>query len=55
VEGGSGKLKGVLNDYDLSSPANDLGPLGNDRMGTVPLMALGLLNEAKLNTYIAMI
>ncbi|KAG1766866.1 hypothetical protein EV702DRAFT_785943 [Suillus placidus] len=38
-----GKLIGVLNDYDLSSLANDPGPRGNERTGTVPFMALDLL------------
>jgi hypothetical protein len=38
-----GKLIGVLNDYDLSSLANVLGPQGNERTGTVPFMALELL------------
>ncbi|KAG2134881.1 uncharacterized protein EDB93DRAFT_835296 [Suillus bovinus] len=38
-----GKLIGVLNDYDLSSLANDLGPRGNERTGTVPFMAVDLL------------
>ncbi|KAG2087336.1 hypothetical protein BD769DRAFT_484882 [Suillus cothurnatus] len=36
-----GKRMGVLNDYDLSSLANDQGPRGNER--TVPFMALDLL------------
>ncbi|KAG1804415.1 uncharacterized protein BJ212DRAFT_1486696 [Suillus subaureus] len=40
-----GKLMGVLNDYDLSSLANDPGPRGNERTGTVPFMALDLLTE----------
>ncbi|KAG2341852.1 hypothetical protein BDR05DRAFT_1060717 [Suillus weaverae] len=38
-----GKLMGVLNDYDLSSLANDSGPRGNECTGTVPFMALDLL------------
>ncbi|KAG1727040.1 hypothetical protein EDB19DRAFT_1914396 [Suillus lakei] len=38
-----GKRMGVLNDYDLSSLANDQGPRGNERTGTVPFMALDLL------------
>ncbi|KAG1775189.1 hypothetical protein EV702DRAFT_1007977 [Suillus placidus] len=38
-----GKLMGVLNDYDLSSLANDPGPRGNECTGTVPFMALDLL------------
>ncbi|KAG1776691.1 hypothetical protein EV702DRAFT_1046016 [Suillus placidus] len=41
-----GKRIGVLNDYDLSSLADDLGPRGNERTGTVPFMALDLLTEA---------
>ncbi|KAG1775180.1 hypothetical protein EV702DRAFT_1007960, partial [Suillus placidus] len=40
----NGKLIGVLNDYDLSSLADDLGPLGEERTGTVPFMALDLLS-----------
>ncbi|KAG2149127.1 uncharacterized protein EDB93DRAFT_1250051 [Suillus bovinus] len=40
-----GKRMGVLNDYDLSSLANDPGPRGNERTGTVPFMALDLLTE----------
>ncbi|KAG2096094.1 uncharacterized protein F5147DRAFT_656706 [Suillus discolor] len=39
------KLIGVLNDYDLSSLANAVGPRGNERTGTVPFMALDLLTE----------
>ncbi|KAG2032563.1 hypothetical protein BDR03DRAFT_1094849 [Suillus americanus] len=39
----NGKLIGVLNDYDLSSLANVVGPRGNERTGTVPFMALDLL------------
>ncbi|KAG2352680.1 hypothetical protein BDR07DRAFT_1615549 [Suillus spraguei] len=39
-----GKRMGVLNDYDLSSLANDQGPRGNERTGTVPFMALDLLS-----------
>ncbi|KAG2341860.1 hypothetical protein BDR05DRAFT_1060724 [Suillus weaverae] len=39
----NGKLIGVLNDYDLSSLANAVGPQGNERTGTVPFMALDLL------------
>jgi len=44
-EDDEGKLIGVLNDYDLSSLANALGPQGNERTGTVPFMALDLLTE----------
>ncbi|KAG2096069.1 uncharacterized protein F5147DRAFT_763584 [Suillus discolor] len=40
-----GKQIGVLNDYDLSSLADDSGPRGNERTGTVPAMALDLLIE----------
>jgi hypothetical protein len=40
-----GKLIGVLNDYDLSSLANEPGPRGNERTGTVPFMARDLLTE----------
>ncbi|KAG2071556.1 hypothetical protein BDR04DRAFT_1075264 [Suillus decipiens] len=40
-----GKRQGVLNDYDLSSLADDSGPRGNERTGTVPFMALDLLTE----------
>ncbi|KAG2083002.1 hypothetical protein BD769DRAFT_1682918 [Suillus cothurnatus] len=39
----NGKPIGVLNDYDLSSLANVVGPQGNKRTGTVPFMALDLL------------
>ncbi|KAG2125371.1 hypothetical protein DEU56DRAFT_892567 [Suillus clintonianus] len=39
-----GKLMGVLNDYDLSSLADVVGPQGNERTGTVPFMALELLS-----------
>ncbi|KAG1826528.1 hypothetical protein EV424DRAFT_1599821 [Suillus variegatus] len=39
------KRIGVLNDYDLSSLADDSGPRGNERTGTVPFMALDLLTE----------
>jgi len=39
----NGKPIGVLNDYDLSSLANVVGPQGNERTGTVPFMALDLL------------
>ncbi|KAG1905121.1 uncharacterized protein F5891DRAFT_976669 [Suillus fuscotomentosus] len=38
-----GKRIGVLNDYDLSSLADEPGPRGNERTGTVPFMALDLL------------
>lgn len=34
---------GVLNDYDLSSLKINAGPMGNERTGTVPFMALDLL------------
>jgi hypothetical protein len=40
-----GKLIGVLNDYDLSSLANEPGPRGNERTGTVPFMVCDLLTE----------
>ncbi|KAG1826526.1 hypothetical protein EV424DRAFT_1509695 [Suillus variegatus] len=40
-----GKRMGVLNDYDLSSLADDPGPRGNERTGTVPFMALDLLTK----------
>ncbi|KAG2032589.1 hypothetical protein BDR03DRAFT_903550 [Suillus americanus] len=39
-----GKRVGVLNDYDLSSLADDPAPRGNERTGTVPFMALELLS-----------
>jgi serine/threonine protein kinase len=42
----NGRLIGVLNDYDLSSLANLVGPQGNERTGTVPFMALELLSES---------
>ncbi|KAH7903117.1 hypothetical protein BJ138DRAFT_1120710 [Hygrophoropsis aurantiaca] len=38
-----GDLKGVLNDYDLASLADQIGPKGNERTGTIPFMALELL------------
>ncbi|KAG1893871.1 uncharacterized protein F5891DRAFT_1256959 [Suillus fuscotomentosus] len=41
----NGKRIGVLNDYDLSSLADDPGPRGNERTGTVPFMALDLLTK----------
>ncbi|KAF9236381.1 hypothetical protein BU15DRAFT_31016, partial [Melanogaster broomeanus] len=34
---------GVLNDYDLASLANGKSPLGNERTGTIPFMAIDLL------------
>ncbi|KAG2746556.1 hypothetical protein P692DRAFT_201718315, partial [Suillus brevipes Sb2] len=40
----NGKWIGVLNDYDLSSLADDPYPRGNERTGTVPFMALDLLS-----------
>jgi transcriptional regulator of met regulon len=40
-----GERIGVLNDYDLSSLADEPGPRGNERTGTVPFMALDLLTE----------
>jgi hypothetical protein len=42
----NGQLIGVLNDYDLSSLADDPGPRGNERTGTVPFMALELLSPS---------
>jgi hypothetical protein len=39
----NGKPIGVLNEYDLTSLANVVGPQGNERTGTVPFMALDLL------------
>ncbi|KAG1726848.1 hypothetical protein EDB19DRAFT_1751609 [Suillus lakei] len=39
-----GRWIGVLNDYDLSSLNINAGPTGNERTGTVPFMALDLLN-----------
>jgi len=35
---------GVLNDYDLSSTQQD-GPSGNERTGTIPFMAIDLLEK----------
>ena len=35
---------GVLNDYDLSSTQQD-GPSGNERTGTIPFMAIDLLED----------
>ncbi|KAG1826552.1 hypothetical protein EV424DRAFT_1643290 [Suillus variegatus] len=40
-----GKQIGVLNDYNLSSLADDPGPRGNERTGTVPFIAVDLLTE----------
>ncbi|KAG2035199.1 hypothetical protein BDR03DRAFT_535397 [Suillus americanus] len=42
----NGQLIGVLNDYDLSSLANVVGPQGNERTGTVPFMAIELLSPS---------
>ncbi|KAG1868897.1 hypothetical protein C8R48DRAFT_123077 [Suillus tomentosus] len=41
----NGRLIGVLNDHDLSSLANVVGPQGNECTGTVPFMALELLTK----------
>ncbi|KAG2097714.1 uncharacterized protein F5147DRAFT_816386 [Suillus discolor] len=38
-----GKRIGVLNDYDLSSLADDTGSRGNECIGTMPFMAIDLL------------
>ncbi|KAG1803457.1 hypothetical protein EV424DRAFT_1647590 [Suillus variegatus] len=38
-----GKRIGVLNDYDLSSLADDTGSRGNECIGTIPFMAIDLL------------
>ncbi|KAG2134201.1 uncharacterized protein EDB93DRAFT_1042619, partial [Suillus bovinus] len=46
--GKDGKRIGILNDYDLSSLPDDLGPRGNKRMGMVPFMALELLTKVGL-------
>ncbi|KAG2134053.1 uncharacterized protein EDB93DRAFT_1173291 [Suillus bovinus] len=43
----NGQWIGVLNDYDLSSIKRD-GPSGKERTGTVPFMALDLLDVAGL-------
>ncbi|KAG1807252.1 uncharacterized protein BJ212DRAFT_1249914, partial [Suillus subaureus] len=40
----NGKLISVLNDYDLSSLVDVVGPRGNGRTGTVLFMALDLLS-----------
>ncbi|KAG2049304.1 hypothetical protein BDR06DRAFT_1023958 [Suillus hirtellus] len=40
-----GKRIGILNNYDLSSLADEPGPRGNERTGTVPFMALDLLTK----------
>ncbi|KAG2065052.1 hypothetical protein BDR04DRAFT_191035 [Suillus decipiens] len=40
-----GKRVGVLNDYNLSSLADDPGARANEFMGTVPFMALDLLTQ----------
>ncbi|KIN99501.1 hypothetical protein M404DRAFT_810069 [Pisolithus tinctorius Marx 270] len=39
------KVMGVLNDYDLSSLADSSNLLGNERTGTMPFMAIDLLEE----------
>ncbi|KIJ09868.1 hypothetical protein PAXINDRAFT_42733, partial [Paxillus involutus ATCC 200175] len=39
-----GNVVGVLNDYDLASSASSANPLGNERTGTIPFMAIDLLN-----------
>ncbi|KAG1796275.1 uncharacterized protein HD556DRAFT_1234576 [Suillus plorans] len=41
----NGRLIGVLNDYDLSSLANAVGPQGNERTGMVPFMVLDILTK----------
>ncbi|KAG8952080.1 hypothetical protein FRC03_012271 [Tulasnella sp. 419] len=46
-----GRVMGVLNDYDLSTltpPGCDQGPTGTDRTGTLPFMALDLLEPDAL-------
>ncbi|KAG8946135.1 hypothetical protein FRC03_001474 [Tulasnella sp. 419] len=46
-----GRVMGVLNDYDLSTlirPGYEEGPTGTDRTGTVPFMALDLLESSAL-------
>ena len=40
----NGEWIGVLNDYDLSSTQQD-GPSGNERTGTIPFMAIDLLED----------
>ncbi|KAG2104742.1 uncharacterized protein F5147DRAFT_654391 [Suillus discolor] len=40
-----GKQIGILNDYGLSSLADDPGPQGNEHTGMVPFIALDLLTE----------
>ncbi|KAG2130825.1 uncharacterized protein EDB93DRAFT_1331954 [Suillus bovinus] len=40
-----GRRIGIMNDYDLSSLADDPGPQRNKRMSTVPFMALDLFTE----------
>ncbi|KAF9235699.1 hypothetical protein BU15DRAFT_77724 [Melanogaster broomeanus] len=37
-------IVGVLNDYDLASLASQKSPLGNERTGTIPFMAIDLLD-----------
>ncbi|KAI6000199.1 hypothetical protein F5J12DRAFT_914380 [Pisolithus orientalis] len=44
-----GKVTGVLNDYDLSSLESSSNPLGNERTGTIPFMAIDLLEERGQN------
>ncbi|KAG2125386.1 hypothetical protein DEU56DRAFT_825362, partial [Suillus clintonianus] len=38
-----GALMGIFYSYDLSSLSTPAGPGGNERMGTIPFMALDLL------------
>ena len=40
---------GVLNDYDLSSTQQD-GPIGNERTGTIPFMAIDLLTDGAIES-----
>lgn len=44
-EGDSGVVVGVLNDYDLASLRSSANPLGNERTGTIPFMAIDLLSK----------
>ncbi|KAH7918217.1 hypothetical protein BV22DRAFT_994988, partial [Leucogyrophana mollusca] len=44
-----GRAVGVLNDFDLSSLADNEGLSGHQRMGTVPFMARGLLSPEGLD------
>ncbi|KAH7923180.1 hypothetical protein BV22DRAFT_985391, partial [Leucogyrophana mollusca] len=45
----SGRVVGVLNDFDLATLVIGKGPTGNQRTGTVPFMARDLLTKEGLD------